>query len=260
MTATVITALFDIQRESAGDGRSMNDYLGWFDTTLRLNVNMVIFTEPKFKDFVLSRRLPENTKVVVCNLGDIPYFKYDAEIRSILSNEDYKSKIKDPNRIECNLSLYNVIQYSKFEWIRETIQNKYFDTEFYFWMDAGCSRFFENFDTEKLWPQNYNIINFNKFNCQGNINTSKYENNWPGEDFYIYENNCFIVGTLFGGGKEICIKIADLVRDKFEYFLSKQIVNNEQIILGILYQENKDNFSVITYLNGHHLPFFSILG
>ena len=117
-----------------------------------------------------------------------------------------------------------------------------------------------NFDTEKPWPQNYNIINFNKFNCQGNINTSKYENNWPGEDFYIYENNCFIVGTLFGGGKEICIKIADLVRDKFEYFLSKQIVNNEQIILGILYQENKDNFSVITYLNGHHLPFFSILG
>jgi hypothetical protein len=260
MTSTVITALFDIERESAGDGRKIDDYLIWLDKTLKLNVNIVIFTEPKFKDFILARRSTDNTKVIISNLDSVPYFKYNSAIESVLSNPDYQSKIRDSNRIECRLSLYNVIQYSKFEWIREAIQNQYFDTEFYFWMDAGCSRFFENFDTEKPWPQNYNIINFNKFNCQGNINTSKYENNWPGEDFYIYENNCFIVGTLFGGGKEICIKIADLVRDKFEYFLSKQIVNNEQIILGILYQENKDNFSVITYLNGHHLPFFSILG
>jgi len=260
MTSTVITALFDIQRESAGDGRSINDYLIWFDKTLKLNVNMVIFTEHKFKDFVLERRDPKNTKIIVCNLDSVPYFKYDAEIKSVLLNPDYKLKIKDPNRIECNLSLYNVIQYSKFEWIRETVQNKYFETDFYFWMDAGCSRFFDSFNLQQEWPKNYSILEVDKFNIQGNVNTAKYNLNWSGADNYIYDNNCFLVGTLFGGGKEICLKIANAIKEKFEFYLQKQIVNNEQIILGVLYQENKLDFNVKIHLNNQHLPFFYLLG
>jgi hypothetical protein len=260
MNATVVTALYDINRHSVGDGRTIDQYLNWFEKTLQLKSNLVIFTEPKFEQFILERRSIDNTKIILTNLNEVPYFKYNDRISEIISSPEYREKVNDVSRIECNLSLYNVIQYSKFEWIRQTIENLYFDTDFYFWMDAGCSRFFESFDIQKEWPQNYFILDKDKFNCQGNVNTFNYENNWPGEDKYILDNNCFLVGTLFGGGKEICIKMADLVNQKFEYFLAKGIVNNEQIVLGTLFHEHKSDFSVFTYLNGQHLPFFSLLG
>ena len=48
MTATAITALYDIDREKNGDGRSISDYLNWFKETLKLDINLVIYTEKKF--------------------------------------------------------------------------------------------------------------------------------------------------------------------------------------------------------------------
>ena len=42
---TVVTGLFNINREELGDGRKWKDYLLWFKETLKLNVPMVIFCE-----------------------------------------------------------------------------------------------------------------------------------------------------------------------------------------------------------------------
>jgi hypothetical protein len=37
---------------------------------------------------------------------------------------------------------YNLIQYSKFGWLEEAIQENPFDTSSFFWIDMGISRFF----------------------------------------------------------------------------------------------------------------------
>ncbi len=256
MTSTVITALYDIGRDKNGDGRTIEQYLNWFAKTLQLNVPMVVYTEEKFKDFVLKNK-HKNLKLVIKPLSEIPYYKYNDKIISILNDKEYRSKIVDPNRVECNLSLYNIIQYSKFEWIAEAIQEKYFDTDYYFWMDAGCSRFFENTNVSNVWPANYNILNLNKFNIQGNSNTVFYKIN--DIDEYIWDSNCILVGTLFGGSKQICLNMANDVKILFEDYLEKNIVNNEQIILGQLFKKNSDQFNVYIELNGKHLPFFSKL-
>ena len=149
MTSTIITALYDIGRDKNGDGRTIDQYLNWFAKTLQLNVSMVVYTEEKFKDFVCKTK-QNNLKVIVRPLSEIPYYKYNDTIVTILNDQQYKSKIIDPDRVECNLSLYNIIQYSKFDWIVEAIQEKYFDTEYYFWMDAGCSRFFQDVDPHNV--------------------------------------------------------------------------------------------------------------
>ena len=112
MNCTVVTALYDIGREKNGDGRTIDQYLKWFDKTLDLNVPVVVYTEEKFKEFVLNKN-KSNIKLVIQSLNEIPYFKYKTKIDNILSLTKYKEKIKDPNRVECNLSLYNIIQYSK---------------------------------------------------------------------------------------------------------------------------------------------------
>ena len=56
---TIVTAFFDINREKKGDGRTIKDYLTWFNKTLQLNCNMYIVTEEKFKNFVKENR-PKN--------------------------------------------------------------------------------------------------------------------------------------------------------------------------------------------------------
>jgi len=256
MTSTIITALYDIGRDKNGDGRTIDQYLNWFAKTLQLNVPMVVYTEEKFKDFVYKNK-KNNLKIIVKPLSEIPYYKYTDKISSILKNTEYKSKIIDPSRVECNLPLYNIIQYSKFDWIVEAIKEKYFDTEYYFWMDAGCSRFFQDVDISNPWPSNYNLLAKDKFNIQGNSNTLHY--NIPDTEKYILDSNCILVGTLFGGSKDVCVDIAKKIKSQFELYLNINIVNNEQIILGYLFKKNPELFNVFIKLNGQHLPFFKEL-
>jgi hypothetical protein len=259
MDSTVITALYDIGRDKHGDGRSIDEYLKWFEKTLQLNVPMVIYTEEKFKNFVVEKRLNPNTHIVINPLNEIPYFKYKKQIEDIIESNNYKLKMKDSHRVECVLSLYNIIQYSKFEWIVKAIDNNYFDTDYYFWLDAGASRFFEDINYYNTWPNNYSILDKNKFNIQGNINTLRYFYNWPGDDNYIWDCNCILCGGLFGGSKEICKKISKDVNHYFEHYLNQSCVNNEQIILGILLKNNSEFFNVYMNLNGKPLPFLKDL-
>lgn len=258
---TIITALYDINRESLGDGRSISQYLEWFDKTLELNCPMVIYTESKFVDFVEKRRRPHNTRIIEQKLEEIPYYRYVNKIDEILHyNIKYQNNICDRSRIECRLALYNVIQYSKFCWLQQAARSNYFHSSNFFWMDAGCSRFFDDIDPYQPWPQNQDLIQDDHLLIQGNCNTERYLKNWPGDDRYIYDNNCILVGTLFGGNKEIIDKVSEYVEGTFLYFCDRGIVNNEQIILGILLQNNPILFNVYIEVNGKHLPLFRALG
>jgi hypothetical protein len=253
----VVTALFDIGREKLGDGRTMYQYLNWFEKTLSLKVPMVVYTEKKFRKFVEERRSPEFTKIVIQKIEEIPMYKHREKIKEVIKNPEYISRIKDNSRIECNLDLYNIIQYSKFGWLqKEILQND--KSDFYFWMDAGCSRFFGDFDFSKKWP-NLENCDKNKFIIQGNVNTSLI---YPSMDIenYKWENNCILVGTLFGGTGEIVSKIShEVIKILEEEMLSIGMVNNEQISLGILFKRSPELFNVYTNLNGAHLPLFKHL-
>ena len=63
----ITTALFDIKRESMGDGRKMEDYLEWFEKTLKIDSRMTIYTEPRFLDFIESARSGMDTNKYAMN-------------------------------------------------------------------------------------------------------------------------------------------------------------------------------------------------
>jgi len=52
MSVTLVTALYDIDRGSKGDGRSFDEYLDWFAKTLKTKSPMVIFVDESLKEFV----------------------------------------------------------------------------------------------------------------------------------------------------------------------------------------------------------------
>ena len=257
MKTRLVTALYDINRETKGDGRSISEYLIWLEQTLKLKCDLTVFTEKKFEDFVKRHRNNGyDCEVVVCNFDEIPFYKYNEKIKNIIFSENYKFKMKDTNRIECYLSEYNVIQYSKFDWITDVI-NRHNNYDFYFWIDAGISRFFGDFDLKNPWP-NIKKIEKDKITIQGNNNFLQKFNTLDVNN-YIWDNNCLMSGGIFGGGKDVMLHLNQEVNE-FVYFLfQNECFNNEQFAFPVIMKKNSNMFNVVTIFDGTPMPIFKFL-
>jgi hypothetical protein len=257
MTSLIVTALFDINRSTKGDGRTIEDYLNWFEKTLNLKCDFIIFTEHKFENFIKEKRKHSDNKtfIITQKLEDIPFYHQRDNIISILSSPLFRSKINDLSRIECYLPEYNIIQYSKFGWLKISSEKLEYDN--YLWMDAGCSRFFEDFDLNKSWPD-YLKLEKNKITIQGNNNyVTGFEKMIPDE--YIWDNNSMLVGTLFGGNKYSINILYNSILNLFERYYNNGCINNEQFLLAILAKENNELFNIKYSLNSGHLPLFRMI-
>ena len=98
--ATIVTSLFNVKREGM-DGRSWEEYLEWFEETLKLKCAMVIFTTEDMVSFIEERRTSIPTEIITQKIEDIPYYYLKNDIDNIINSDEYKQKISDPNRIEC---------------------------------------------------------------------------------------------------------------------------------------------------------------
>lgn len=247
---TFVTALYDIQRENNGDGRKFSDYIDWILRTINTQANYVIYTERKVEKYLPKN---EKIKIIVTDLEDTPLYSLKEKIDEILNDKFYINNIQDPQRIECNLSLYNIIQYSKFAWLKEAINYNYFNSDYFFWIDAGCSRFFNNLSEN--FPNYTNILD-KKFYIQGNINTGNIEIN---ED-YKWRSDCVLVGTFFGGKKTYVTKVSNLVIDfLINEMLFKNMINNEQIALAFIQKKHPELFNVYIKIDGNHLSILQTL-
>jgi hypothetical protein len=256
MRVRIITALFDIKRDSLGDGRKIDEYLIWFKETLKIKCNMTIYTEERFKSFVEENRSSEyETDIIIQKLEEVPFYRWRDKIQEVLNSDYFKSKMKDLSRIECYLPEYNIIQYSKFGWLKEAVEKN--EDDYFFWMDAGCSRFFGNFNSEKKWPDEKRLLK-NKIIIQGNSNyLNNFNNMLPDE--YIWDNNSMLVGTLFGGDGGSIKILYNEINNLFDEYFNQCCVNNEQFLLAILAKKNINLFDIRSLINGHHLPLFNLL-
>lgn len=266
--ATVITALFDINRSRIKNQthalKTMDEYLVWFKITLQLNVPMVIYTEQKIVKFIEEHRPKDyKTKVIVQRLDEIPYYRYYNDIQNIINNTNFHKFMQHPDRIECVLPEYSIIQYSKFEWLKCTLLENPFNTEYFFWADAGISRFFKDVDISKPFPTNRTIqfLNDNGGKIIGQAR-EELKNLDVLHNKFLYSSFNAVIGTLFGGGKEKLIILADEVNKIFEtHLLARGIINNEQLVLGVVWKYFPHLFELYFKPNQNleHLPLFKIL-
>lgn len=257
MSCTFVTAFFDIQRDKKGDGRSIDEYLEWIKKTLQLNANLYIVTESKFVNFMKEHRPSKyNTFIKEDTLKNAQYYKYINKMKKIIDSNEYKQKIADPNRVECILPEYNVIQYSKFGWLKDAIKDNKFNSDFFFWIDAGCSRFFLDVNINKPYPNIIDKID-NRFiiQCRNDIHSFPYN-----KDNFIWKSDNLLIGSMFGGCKDIILLIDKLLEETFvKSMLNKNNVNNEQLGLAIVYKENPQLFNLICGPRGIHLVLFKYL-
>lgn len=258
---TIVSALFNIERENM-DGRKWEEYLKWFDITLKLKCPMYLFVTEEVREFVEERRLSIPTEIVVQTVEDIPYYYLKDKIQNILDSSEYSEKMKDTKRIECNHSMYPVIQYSKFPWLMKAIDENPFGTDFFFWMDAGSSRFFGDYDLNKKFPSSEAIEALESmgesFLVQENCDC--YPDLFQSKKLtidYLYDNRSYVLGTMFGGHKNAIPNVFKVVE---EIFINEMIkngsVNNEQIALGYLIKKYPDIFTTYERTNRNHMDIF----
>lgn len=249
---TIVTAFFDIQRDKKGDGRTVEEYKSWIKHTLQLNCNLFIVTEEKFKDFFLENRNPSyNTYIVIMEFKDLYFYKYYDLMKQIIESDEYKKKIAYPTRVECVLPEYNIIQYSKFHCLKLAIDKNPFESENFFWLDAGASRFFSNIDISRQFPSESGLQlikqSQDKFICQCRPDLDSY----PFDNTFIWKADNLIYGGMFGGTP----KIIDFVFFHLDHVFSQIMllagnVNNEQLALAIIFKASPGAFAICkTYMN-----------
>ena len=238
---TIVTAFFDIHRDTKGDGRTVGEYMQWIEKTLQLNCNLFIVTEAKFVPFMKAKRPNYATYILEDTLENASYYKYLPRMREILESDAYKQRIACPQRVECVLPEYNVIQYSKFGWLEEAMRVNPFHTDHFFWMDAGISRFFLDVDVSLPYPR---MIPSDKFIIQKRFDLETFSMD-------IWKADNVLKGTMFGGHKESVLAISTKVEEMFQSMLLQENVNNEQIALAMVYHANKDLFFIVDDSNVH---------
>ena len=260
---TIVSALFDIDRV---DGRKWDEYLKWFDITLKLKVPMILFLTEDLKEFVEERRHEIPTHIVVQTVEDIPYYHLKDTIQEILDTDEYKEKMSDPNRIECKQSMYSVIQYSKFPWLTQAAQLDPYQSDYFIWLDAGGSRFFDGYDLTQEYPSKEALESLDamgdSFLLQ--MNTEYYTDLSNATELpldYLYDNRSYVLGSMFGGHKKAIFRVCDMVDDiLMNEMIAKNSVNNEQIALGYLIKKYPDEFALYERTNGKHMDLFQELG
>ena len=255
MSVTLVTSLYDIDRSKL-DGRTWDEYLEWFAKTLKLKSPMVVFVDEILTEFVRENRKGLPTEIIEEPIEKIPYYHLKDRMDEVIVSDEYQQKISDPSRIECKSSLYNIIQYSKFGWLERVSDQNYFNSEYFLWVDAGLSRFFYDINLNNPYPgesAQQSLMDI-KDSILIQVFMSYYPDLANAEELskeYLKDNRSYIMGGMFGAGKESIKKFRPIVDNILEEMLSDNLINNEQIALGYLYKKYPDLF--VEFFNEAHI-------
>lgn len=141
---TVVTGIWDLKREDAGEGfqRVFSHYIKHFQKLLASDYNLVIFIDPDQEHIVWeSGRSKENTlvlhKATDSFKTDFPFYDLVKDIRS---KEEWLNQVgwlKDST--QATLDLYNPMVMSKMFMLNDACLHNPFDTEYFVWIDGGIT-------------------------------------------------------------------------------------------------------------------------
>lgn len=239
---TCVTAFYNIGR-SGIDGRTLADYKQWLLSTVRAVHNpIILFLDITlgWKDDILSART-EGLHIIETPLSDIIMWKHRDRITEILNDPAFKATQKHPNDITNRLPEYCMIQYSKFGFLEWAVKNNPFKSEYFCWMDAGISRFFNphkayTLKTDSIAPTFY---------IQSDVNARR-RLSVITSDTYIGTNECILKGTIWvmdaASFELVKEEVMHILTDEM---LSKGRIDNEQIALALAYRKIPNIFNIV---------------
>ena len=271
---TIVTALLHIGREGA-DGRTMEQYVQWFAETLKIPAPMVVYVEPGLVEIVKQVRGELPTKIVPQSLGTSPFGWSYPKVHEILESQEWKQKMKNPGDLTNKLPGYSIVTNNKFAWLWNAIDENPFQTELFFWIDGGLSRFFRG-----LQPWNHgphptllHTLQTNKklFAVIGGGKESYIQNAVLGKKLPTEEvigANMGVVMTGFFGGHISTMKHASecVMKNYVVEMIQKNRIDHDQSSIFLHFQDypekymllpphpQLDCFNFLVFASGQELP------
>jgi hypothetical protein len=228
-------------------------YIDWMNNFISIvnNFNLVIYTDDNSCKYIDIKNNPK-IRVIIKPIEQFYNYKYKD---FWIDNHTKNYLLNDKSTWELNM-----LWSEKIWFVNETIERKYFDTEFYGWCDIGYFRNRIN-DTPisqlSNWGTNDNILQLIKRNnkiCYGCINNNanymnylysvvnnKNDRGLPIEEIPAYQNS--VAGGFFILHKDkIKWWLEEYNKKLILYFENDYLVKDDQIILIDCILSNIDNF------------------
>ena len=241
---------------------NLDKYKYWISNMLDNinNFNIVIYTNEESKYIFDNYKNNKKIKIIIKEYDDFYNYKYKD---NWIENQ---KKNKSLNFIDWKVQL---IWAEKISFVKNTIDNLYFDTEYYAWCDIGYFRWENSLPAYEVrkWPNNYKLNNINK-NLIYYTDTKKLTQKQ--KEFQKNKIKCtnnlgirikpikdsFIAGGFFLINKTNINWWFDTFYKKIKfYFDNNFLIKDDQIIINDCYYSNPDKFHLIkekfkTYQSG----------
>lgn len=246
---TIVTALFDIGRNTwDGYGLAYATYLHWMKALLMYDMPMVIYTDEKLYEEIKKNRMVcdpnlEKTIFEIKKLEELTaYERYYERVKNLMESEEFKTKIHF-NVPEMTKPLYNIVIFNKIFYIKESIEKKHFDSDFYIWADAGVLRH-EIHEPIPNWPSLEKINNgfsdkITFFNHQDVVSVGDHL-------FHLFAQYRFIHGGCFFVPNNGTID--DFISDFTNYietYLNQGYVGSEEKYYDFCYSLKPENYNIV---------------
>lgn len=247
---TVVSALYYIGRDKwkhSGFGIGNDAYKNWVKNLLSLDCNLYFFVDDYYHDYILEHRKkydPNLEKTVIHNipLHDLEFYKtYHSGLSCVMSSPEFRSKVTYATSAEVNYCLYNIINFNKIEFIKKSKDENKFNSDYFFWADAGGMR--ENITNyeNKKWP----IVSTEYFNDKI-IHFSHTDNlviNGDKSQYFMSQNRR-IQGTAWIVPKNMVDTYYNLIHNEIANIVKEGIVGSDEKVYDFLYVNNKELFEL----------------
>jgi len=158
---TIVSAYFDLGREKWKHfARPLNEYVENFKKNMTIDENMVLFIEPNMVDFVTEHRkgLEHKTKIIITNLDYLPKYQIRKRIAAIQESPEFKNGLAFPSAPELWHPDYVIISWSKIDLVSRAIEDNYFDSTYFAWMDFGMPDFGQVKSFPKVFHEKIRVL------------------------------------------------------------------------------------------------------
>jgi len=239
---TVVTGFYDIGRGNWGNHpqhgsfkRSVDTYMGYFDTLAELKNPMVIVTSPDLANQVYDIRknhgLESLTKIIAKNLPE----KQRKLVHQNVSNGFFQKYVIDNKIPEFSQPDYSLVTNQKSQFIADAIQHDYVQTDQVAWIDFGYCRAKNWFNTNKPWEYDFG----NKINLWALRNPDNRPIFEVVRTGMIYFMGCHIVGPT-----KMFLDFNASWQKSFESLLECGFSDDDQTTLLMIWRKNPELFQV----------------